>query len=221
MSTYGWILFLSLLIPLIFFFYPKFGFYKEFFRVLITGLVVAGPFLVWDMVATKRGDWGFSEGMVGTKRIGGLPVEEVLFFLVIPFCCLFIWLLIEKYLKERRFRLPKMTGWVAGIAGIIMLIIFWGRGYTTTLIIWSMITVVIMRRLDGRIWQSQNYWRWIAITMVPFSIVNGVLTYLPVVWYSTRAITGIRVVSIPIEDFFYSWSLLSLNLVVYKKISRL
>jgi hypothetical protein len=47
---------------------------------------------------------------------------------------------------------------------------------------------------------------------VPFFIVNGVLTGMftpePVVWYSESHIVGWRIVTIPMEDLFYNYSLL-------------
>ena len=221
MSTYGWILGISLLVPLIFFFYPKFGFYKNFGRVIFSSVIVAVPFLIWDAMAVIRGDWGFSEKHVGPVRISGLPIEEILFFIIIPFCCLFVWFLIEKYLGDKKIEIPKILLPMAGVSLVILLFIFWSRFYTRTIIIWSLITILVGLIFDRDIYRSRNYWRWVLITMVPFVLVNGVLTYLPVVWYSSWAIIGVRLVSIPIEDFLYSWSLVTLNLVVYRKLSRL
>jgi lycopene cyclase domain-containing protein len=50
------------------------------------------PFLVfvaWDLWASARGTWGFSEDYtVGITLPGGMAIEELLFFLVIPVCTL-------------------------------------------------------------------------------------------------------------------------------------
>lgn len=57
--------------------------------------------------------------------------------------------------------------------------------------------------------------------MLPFFLfVNGILTGLPVVMYSSHAITGIRVISIPIEDFAYLFALITPTVALYEFLSR-
>jgi lycopene beta-cyclase len=44
-------------------------------------------FTIWDLVAISRDHWTFSERFVtGWELPGSLPVEEFVFFLVIPIC---------------------------------------------------------------------------------------------------------------------------------------
>jgi lycopene cyclase domain-containing protein len=50
-----------------------------------------------------------------------------------------------------------------------------------------------------------------------FLLVNSALTALPVVEYDPKAIFGLRVVTIPIEDFFYNYAMLSLYLLFYRR----
>ena len=46
-------------------------------------------FVVWDLLAIARGHWTFTERYVtGRELPGSLPVEEFVFFLVIPVCAL-------------------------------------------------------------------------------------------------------------------------------------
>jgi lycopene cyclase domain-containing protein len=46
-------------------------------------------FVVWDVWATARGTWSFAEQYtIGVELPGGLVVEELLFFLLIPVCTL-------------------------------------------------------------------------------------------------------------------------------------
>ena len=48
---------------------------------------VAAVFVAWDLAATAAGHWSFDPGRVlGAFLPGGLPIEEVLFFLVVPLC---------------------------------------------------------------------------------------------------------------------------------------
>ncbi|HEX4867868.1 MAG TPA: lycopene cyclase domain-containing protein [Acidimicrobiales bacterium] len=44
-------------------------------------------FVVWDLWATATGTWGFSEDYtIGVTLPGGMAVEELIFFTVIPVC---------------------------------------------------------------------------------------------------------------------------------------
>ena len=54
------------------------------------------------------------------------------------------------------------------------------------------------------------------VHLVPFLLVNGVLTYLPIVWYNNSYNLGRRIVSIPVEDTMYSMLMLLLTISVYE-----
>lgn len=218
MSGYGLILIISIIFPIIFSFHPKICFYKDWVKVLVSGLIVSVPFWVWDAIAVRRGDWAFNNKYVGFYRIVSLPLEEILFFLVIPFCCLFIWQILNKKLKDVYFE-TKVGGSIFGIIIMGVLAFIWrDRYYTFTLLLWGIITIILTKRLDKKLFVSVNYWKWILITYLPFLLVNGLLTGLPIVEYSDLATIGVKIGTIPIEDFLYSWSLLTLNLVVYKRL---
>jgi lycopene cyclase domain-containing protein len=46
-------------------------------------------FVAWDLWATATGTWGFSERYtIGVELPGGMAVEELVFFTVIPICTL-------------------------------------------------------------------------------------------------------------------------------------
>lgn len=50
-------------------------------------LPVAAVFLVWDVLAIAAGVWDFDPAFVTGLRVPfGVPLEEVLFFVVIPVC---------------------------------------------------------------------------------------------------------------------------------------
>ncbi len=46
-------------------------------------------FVVWDVIAIARDHWGYNERYVtGIELPFDLPIEELVFFIVIPICCL-------------------------------------------------------------------------------------------------------------------------------------
>lgn len=55
-------------------------------RLLLTLLPVLAVFLVWDVLAIRAGHWSYDPGQTTGVLFGVLPLEEVLFFLVVPVC---------------------------------------------------------------------------------------------------------------------------------------
>ena len=47
-------------------------------------LCVAPPFVLWDVLATRAGHWSFDLSQTWGVEIIGLPVEELMFFVVVP-----------------------------------------------------------------------------------------------------------------------------------------
>ncbi|GIG64776.1 lycopene cyclase domain-containing protein [Phytomonospora endophytica] len=58
-------------------------------RVLRTIALVAIPFLLIDTAAILAGWWWFDgDAVIGAYLPGGVPLEEVLFFVVVPVCAI-------------------------------------------------------------------------------------------------------------------------------------
>lgn len=63
--------------------------YRRPRRLALTLVVAMTPFVLWDVIAVARGHWDFAhERTLGFVLPGGLPLEELLFFVVIPICAL-------------------------------------------------------------------------------------------------------------------------------------
>ena len=63
--------------------------YRQWRRLLLTLLPVVAVFVVWDLYAIAAGHWDFdSAQLLGVVLPGGIPLEELLFFVVVPTCAL-------------------------------------------------------------------------------------------------------------------------------------
>ena len=63
--------------------------YRRWRRVVMVVVPVALVFIAWDAAAVAAGWWSFDPRYVlAIARLGNLPVEEVLFFVVIPICAI-------------------------------------------------------------------------------------------------------------------------------------
>lgn len=55
-------------------------------RLLLTLLPVVVVFSAWDVLAIRAGHWSYDPRQTTGLHIGNLPVEELLFFIVVPIC---------------------------------------------------------------------------------------------------------------------------------------
>lgn len=61
--------------------------YRRPRRLLLTLMPVVAVFAVWDLYAIAAGHWTFDPAQTtGVLLPGDLPVEELLFFVVVPVC---------------------------------------------------------------------------------------------------------------------------------------
>lgn len=91
MSKYMAALVLSGSLPFILSFWPGLKLYRHWRSLLYSISLILILFGSWDIFATYRGHWYFNPEGVGGLKIVNLPLEEALFFIVIPFCCIFTW----------------------------------------------------------------------------------------------------------------------------------
>ena len=78
-------------------FHPKVKFYIYYKSIFRATLSVSSVYILWDIIFTKLGIWGFNNQYLNGIYILNLPIEEILFFLCIPFCCLYTYHLVEKF----------------------------------------------------------------------------------------------------------------------------
>ncbi len=175
-------------------------------------------FIPWDVWFTSIGVWGFNDDYLTGLRIANLPIEEWLFFFVVPFACVFIYEVLnyfipKPYLKSIQNRITAVLIFFS----FLLSVVFVDRIYTfTTFSLLSLFLIwhLLINKSD---YLGKFYFAFIIIQL-PFSLVNGVLTGMftesPVVWYNDMEIIGIRMISIPVEDVGYNMLMLLIVITV-------
>jgi lycopene cyclase domain-containing protein len=221
MSTYLIVNLAAVALPLALSFDRRVAFYKKWPAVFPAVAVVAAAYLVWDVIVTARGDWSFNEAHFGGAKVWGLPVEELLFFVTVPYACLFIYEVVRAYLPERAVAFPRLLAVGLAAVAVALALVFRERDYTFLVFLSVAVFFVLGAVAFPGLLRSLHFWLYLAISYVPFFAVNGVLTGIPVVIYNPAENLGIRVISIPLEDFFYSLSLLGLCGMAYAAFARI
>lgn len=192
-------------------------YYRRLPAVGLAIAVVSTWYLIWDIIVTGQGEWNFNRRYLTGVQLLNLPIEEVLFFITVPYSCLFIYEVLLYATKSSTFKLPNPIVGAAIVVFLAASATFHRQGYTSKAMASCGFFLLAASALDRSLLNSKQYWAWLAICYIPFLIVNSVLTALPVVEYHPRAIFGVRIFSIPLEDFFYNYSMLSFYLLFYRR----
>ena len=222
MSLYFKVLLFSFIIPFIFSFHQKIKFYKFFKQIAASLSLIGFFFIIWDIYFTKIGVWGFDKKHHSSIMLSNLPLEEVLFFFVIPFVCVFTYFVLS---EKKVLNLNISTTFLKLICVILIALafLFFKNAYTISVLILTILILlyIIYYRPD---WIGYFFSMYLIIHIFPFLLVNGVLTGyitdLPPVWYDSNNIIGVRLGTIPLEDFLYSFILLFLNTSLFEYLRK-
>lgn len=216
---------LCFIFPFLLSFSKPFRFIDCWRSFFLASVVVAVPFLIWDSIFTQLSVWWFSEKYTLSFRIFNLPIEEILFFFVIPFACIFSYFTIKKYIPIYFSNTTIKVFYLMLLFFLVITAIFnYNKDYTFyTFIFLSSFLIFMIIKSQYKI---LYYLLLMFIFILPMMIAsNGVLTggfivESPIVNYNSLHHLGYRVFNIPIEDFFYGFLLLGLNAFVFEKITQ-
>jgi lycopene cyclase domain-containing protein len=222
MSLYLILNIASFIIPFAYSFENRMKYIKRWKAVFSAISITAIVFIVWDIIFTKIGVWSFNPRYHSGIDFLGLPIEEWLFFICIPYASIFIhfafrYFLPNVALKEKTVRI---IYWALMLILIPTVIFNYDKLYTS--INYSFLIVVLTYAVFKVPHLLNTFFLTFLIILVPFAIVNGILTGSfieePVVMYNDAENLGIRLETIPIEDIGYAFSMLLMSLILIQKI---
>ncbi|MGV3510126.1 MAG: lycopene cyclase domain-containing protein [Sphingobacteriaceae bacterium] len=213
--TYLLINFFTVLFPVLLSFDKKVRFFKSW-KYIFPGLFISGLlFLIWDHIFTVYEVWWFNPEYVIGIYFFDLPLEEILFFITVPFACIFIYECLNYYVKHDVFKkASKPITIMLFILSAIMLVLFYDRVYT--LITFGLLMLLSVYLLLKKPLYMGRFYLAYLVSLIPFYIVNGVLTSIPVVIYNDLQNSGIRIGTIPFEDHFYSLAMILMNVLFFE-----
>lgn len=218
--TYAALMLGTIGFPLFRSFEPKVHFVGDWKHLLPGLIMVAAWFIAWDVWFTAKGIWAFNPNYVLGVYGLNLPVEEWVFFLAVPFACVFIYRCVEYFRLGQNWKkgLFEFT-LIMGLLLLAIAVFNFEKRYTSLKLGMAGLGVLAWLYFKG-LNSLSAFWITMAFVEVPFLLVNGVLTYLPVVTYNPEEFlgiryshfTGIQLFNIPIEDTFYGMLLIQLNI---------
>jgi lycopene cyclase domain-containing protein len=215
---------LSIAFPLLFSFYSKANFSRKW-RYLWPAILIPGiVFVIWDEFFTRLGVWGFNEAYLTGIYIGNLPLEEVLFFICIPYACVFTYEAL-KYLIPRDYigSAHKTISVILIVPCVLLGVVHIDKWYTSTTLLSLAIFLVALHFMKWDSFMGRFYFTYLFL-LIPFFVVNGILTGSgidePVVWYDNAENLGWRIATIPVEDLFYGMILIAMNVSIFERLQR-
>ena len=206
----------SVSVPFLYSFHPRLKLHKRFLWIFISILLTMLIFIPWDVIFTMNGIWGFNDTYFLGCKFLSLPIEEWLFFMCIPFACVFTHYALLLYFPN--LKVNKTTTKKISIVLILLLFILavvnYDKWYTVINFGLAIPLTLIVYKYNSLL--LQQFFLTFLVMLIPFFIVNGILTGSfiedQVVWYNNAENLGIRMGTIPVEDSIYAYSMILCNL---------
>ncbi len=216
--TYLFLNLVTILGPLTLSFDKKVAFYKSIPFFLKSMLVTSSLYLIWDILFTEFGVWKFNTPYLIDTFVINLPIEEYIFFLVVPYACLFIYECLKAYFPH--VNIHANYGWIGiSILSLAMSILFISQIYTLLTFGFILVTLLAIYKFERTLFNKiSNHLllAWI-VALIPMAYVNGVLTSKPVLIYNDLENCNLRIGTIPFEDFFYNLLYMLWMIVLFEK----
>lgn len=216
MYTYLLINLFSIIIPFVAGFDKRIKFYSQWKYLFPSIALTLVLFVSWDVLFTEWGVWGFNPRYLTGIELINLPVEEWLFFIAIPYACVFTYDSLN-YLVAKDYFGPyaRVLSWILAALFIFVAGFNTDRIYTFVTLLLTAGFLILHLLVFKSKYLGRFYFAYLFI-LIPFFLVNGILTgsfiQEPVVWYDDAQNLGIRLFTIPIEDSIYGMLLILMNI---------
>ena len=224
MSLYLVLNIASLSIPLLYSFEKRMRFIQWWKQVFLAISITAVIFIVWDVIFTKNGVWGFNDAYLIGVNIINLPLEEWLFFICIPYASIFTHYALKYFFPSIGFN-RKVTAMITlSLIVVLLIVITFNFEKAYTFYNYSFLVLILLYSLVSQHKELPSFYVTFLVILIPFFIVNGILTGSfindEVVWYNNDENLGIRIGTIPIEDIGYAFNMLFMSIILIETFKK-
>jgi len=206
----------SISVPFLYSFHPRLQLHKRFLWIFISILLTMIIFIPWDVIFTRHEIWGFNDTYFLGVKFFSLPLEEWLFFICIPFACVFTHYALLLYFPNLKLNRQVTKAISIGLITLLLILAVVNYDKWYTLINFSLAIPLTFIVYNYNTKLLQHFFLTFLVMLIPFFIVNGILTGSfitdQVVWYDNTQNLGIRMGTIPVEDSIYAYTMILCNL---------
>ncbi len=214
----------SISVPFIMSFEKQLQFYKQWKYLFLSMIIVAFFFIIFDIYFTKHGVWGFNPQFHLNILLFNLPLEEWLFFIVIPYASIFIHESLVLYFPHFQLNTCLSRALSISLISTFTIILLLNLNKIYTVYIFSLLILALVLAQFDKAKVIRRYYLTFLVIIIPFAAVNAILTGSfmgeKVFLYNNNEILGIRFLTIPVEDFGYAFSLILFNLLLFGKLKK-
>jgi lycopene cyclase domain-containing protein len=218
--TYLLVDFCCIIFPFLFSFHPRLQFFRHWKAFLWPCLLTASFFLIWDGIFTDIGVWSFNPKYVVGIYLFKMPIEEFLFFICIPYACVFSYHCF-KVLFDFSAAQKFARTFYALLAFVLLAVALFHLPKLYTSVTFILCSGLLFYLVGRNARMISTFFFTFLFILIPFILSNGVLTgsFLcrTVVLYNDDYNLGMRLLTIPIEDTFYGMLMLLLNVWGYER----
>lgn len=178
----------------------------------IAFLLVSLPYIIWDAFVTNWW-WEFSEIYILGTYLGPLPIEEVLFFGVVPWSCLVIWVNLHKNISGAFD--AKVDQFLAAFGAILLCYSLFESWWYSAAIAMGVVCFALGSAYNYQWLRQKASVLFLTITFGLTCVFNGYLTARPIVIYNETVKSNLNLGSIPAEDIVYGLILVGATAQVY------
>lgn len=222
-----------ILLPFVFSFDKRVKFASTWRAFWPACLITLTGFIIWDVIFTQLGVWGFNESYLLGGDIVNLPLEEWLFFICIPYACTFTYAAVKAYGPQAPLSKSwKALAWILTVGCTALAFLNFDRLYTAYTCLLTALFLGFHLTFIRKPYFGQLLLTYLFL-IIPFLISNGLLTGLSfwdypllntnpneiadqIVWYNNEENLGVRLFSVPLDDFIYGFLLIGMNITLYE-----
>lgn len=211
----------SFLIPFLFSFEKKWMNFIRFWKPFFSAIILVGLFfIIWDIYFAFENVWGFNNEYLIGIRWFKLPLEEWLFFLLIPYASNFIHYSLEYFFPKLKLS-KNITQSITIVLFVVSLGVFtWNLDKIYTAASFGLFALLMLFQMLFQWKYARRFYLSFIVIYIPFFFVNSALTGSysdnPVVFYNDTENLGIWIGTMPLEDSFYCFSMLYGSVLVFE-----